>query len=374
MDIDWLSSKSYLFANPRTPNDQKKLMDQLQWSSHLDLIWLSSSGSTAHSGEIKLVALSKKGFLESAQAVNKHLKVRERDVWLNFLPLYHVGGLSIHARGFLGKNKVFEFSQDKWDADVCFQKLKEFNVSLTSLVPTQLFDLVERGWTAPAALRAVLVGGGKLKEELYKRARQLGWPVLTTYGMTEASSQVATASLESLKNDRFPDLTILSHVDIKIDNGEIFVKSPALLKHSVILKEGEQVWTSYGDNDWYPTGDLGEFCDGYLKIFGRQGDIEKVNGELVNLNRLNEILSETLTEQRFSQQGCFLFVPDLRSGKKVELVLETETFSKRFEIAQALNERLLPYERPRNFYFVKSLPKSTLGKVLFTKLKEKIGY
>ncbi|NIP97054.1 MAG: o-succinylbenzoate--CoA ligase, partial [Akkermansiaceae bacterium] len=54
---------------------------------------------------------------------------------------------------------------------------------------------------SPASLRAVLVGGACLEEQKGREARHLGWPVLQTYGMTEAASQVATAPLSALNCD-----------------------------------------------------------------------------------------------------------------------------------------------------------------------------
>ena len=65
--------------------------------------------------------------------------------------------------------------------------------TLTSLVPAQVFDLVNAGLKPPHILRAVLVGGGRLEDALYQKATALGWPLLPGYGMTEAASQIATA-------------------------------------------------------------------------------------------------------------------------------------------------------------------------------------
>ena len=47
-------------------------------------------------------------------------------------------------------------------------------------------------WRPPAHLRAILLGGGHAPPELMIDAADRGWPVLTTYGMTETCSQVVT--------------------------------------------------------------------------------------------------------------------------------------------------------------------------------------
>ena len=48
------------------------------------------------------------------------------------------------------------------------------------------------GWSDPPALRAALVGGGPIPPALLERARAAGVPTVTTYGLTEACSQVTT--------------------------------------------------------------------------------------------------------------------------------------------------------------------------------------
>ena len=53
-----------------------------------------------------------------------------------------------------------------------------------------------------------MTGGGALDPSLYKQARDLGWPLLPSYGLTECGSQVATASLSSASDmaDSFKSL------------------------------------------------------------------------------------------------------------------------------------------------------------------------
>ena len=65
-----------------------------------NLVWLLSSG-TQSVDEIKAIALSIEAILQSAKAVNKHLRATAKDRWLLTLPFYHIGGLSIFARAHL---------------------------------------------------------------------------------------------------------------------------------------------------------------------------------------------------------------------------------------------------------------------------------
>src|SRR5207253_1068669 len=92
----------------------------------------------------------------------------------------------------------------EWNPARTVKKWKDRKVTLTSLVPTQVFDLVSANLTAPKNLRAAVIGGGALDPSLYLKARELGWALLPSYGLTECASQVATASLDSLGKKEFP--------------------------------------------------------------------------------------------------------------------------------------------------------------------------
>ncbi|HWW62118.1 MAG TPA: AMP-binding protein, partial [Thermoanaerobaculia bacterium] len=137
--IDWRSDETHLLLNPRMPAEERTRLEQLAARFSLPAhVLLATSGTT---GSLKLTALSKKALLASAAAVNRHLESTSADVWLCVLPTFHVGGLGIHARAFLsGARVVTEWSDE---------------VTLASLVPAQVSDLVRGGARPPSSLRAV---------------------------------------------------------------------------------------------------------------------------------------------------------------------------------------------------------------------------
>lgn len=102
--------RSYHFFNPcfdgRTIETLKAATIQHETDSMIarsaiskPLVWLLSSGTSAtDTHSFKLMALSHQALLASASAVNEHLEVTSNDRWLNVLPMFHVGGLSILYR------------------------------------------------------------------------------------------------------------------------------------------------------------------------------------------------------------------------------------------------------------------------------------
>lgn len=363
MNIDWQSERSHLILNPRLPAQEK-----LMWEGESSLtnefsghIWLSTSGSQ----QTKLVALHKKAILASAQAVNEHLQTTASDRWINPLPLFHVGGLGIEARAHLKGAAVYAFSE-KWSPQNFHQLITNKQGTLTALVPAQVYDLVIHKLTAPKGLRAVIVGGGALQESLYMQARELGWPLLPSYGLTECASQVATATLDSLLGSKFPELEILSHIQIKTDGmGTIRICSPSLLTAYAIHNQKKIKVVNPLVEGWFFTEDRGFLSGKTLKFSGRWGDFIKIGGESVELGRLEKILEEIKLQQKISFDVVLSAVPDSRLGHVIHLFSTDEKIK---HLQAEYDQRVMPFERIRQVHIVSVIPRSPLNKVLKNEL------
>ena len=172
-DINWHSKECLFLHNPKLPEEDKELLAKLQ-SELPDIpgcIWILTSGTTTLN-QYKWVALKKKAFLASAKAVNEHIAATDKDIWLNVLPTFHVGGLAVWARAYLSHASVVVCSGN-WDPHKFIHKLEKNNITLTSLVPAQLYDLVYSELQCPPSVRVIFIGGGALSEELYLKARNL---------------------------------------------------------------------------------------------------------------------------------------------------------------------------------------------------------
>lgn len=332
MEIDWLSDSSHVLLNPRMPEEERRRLESLvmELPGH---VWLATSGTT---GALKLTALSKRALLASAAAVNRHLQSDANDVWLCVLPTFHVGGLGIYARAFLSGARVVT----QWSDDV----------TLASLVPAQVVDLVRAQTQAPASLRAVIVGGGALSEEIYERARALGWPLLRSYGMTECCSQVATSTLQA------PELVLLDHIEARIeDDGRLALRSEALL--TGYATEDGFVDSKVGG--WFVTEDVAALEGRILRVEGRRGDFVKIGGESVDLSRLDRILTD------LGADAAAIAVPDERLGHVIALAIASGDAD---AIVDAFNARVFPFERARSVVRVDAIPRTPLGKIMRARL------
>ena len=365
--LNWNSSESHFLFNPRwdveTRTRSKKILQ-----SAPDLpghIWIQSSGSTSSANDsAKWIALSKSAFLSSAEAVNLHLKSDSQDRWGISLPLFHVGGLSILARAFLSQSKILHWDEN-WDPILFYNWLNQEKITLLSLVPTQLFDFVEAELKAPKSLRGVILGGAALDESLYLKARELGWPVMPSFGMTEFCSQVATAQVGD------PDLILLSHVQAHVDEqGLLWLKGPSCYSGFLQERSGQIYWTLPELEDGFlKTSDRAEIKGRILRPLGRHADFIKIKGEGLNLNDLRTRFSNWIFKKTGlgDSKYAIVSIPDLRDGSRLVLAAE-ETLDLKGEV-DSWNQDCFPIERLHLEKIVK-IPRSSLGKVLSGELVE----
>lgn len=337
MEIDFYNNQTHVLVNPRLPKDTP--LPNVELSAH---VWIATSGTT---GSIKWAALSKEALLISAQAVNAHFSLSVKDVWLNPLPLFHVGGLGIYARASLTGSQVVPYG--KWDPKTFVDVVSDSCATITSLVPTQLFDLVIGGYSAPKSLCAVIIGGGYVAPSLFEKALQLNWPVAPSYGMTECCSQIATAPPGEY------NMNILPHVALK--DSPLKIASKSLL--TAYWKEG--VYYDPKEGEWLQTEDLVEINGNQLSFLGRTGDWAKILGENVHLLPLQSLL-DTLAKPQ-SVEAYLKFLPDPRKGSRIVLVTTCQHAD---SLVAQFNSQVMPYERIDECLYVPSIEKTALGKVI----------
>jgi O-succinylbenzoic acid--CoA ligase len=279
--------------------------------------------------------------------------------------LHHVGDFGMAARAYEADCRFVRFDW-RWDAAAFASWLAENEVTHTSLVPTQVHDLVQAGVRARSSLRAVVVGGGHLNVETGRAARELGWPVLASYGMTEAASQIATQDLSALEDIYQPaplPLLPIWRTDTAPD-GRLRITGPALF--SGRLRRDEGTWSFEPRTvDWHQTEDRVNIEGGFLTPLGRADSLVKVLGELVDPEEIERAL--TSLSGGALAPGCFMVaaVPDVRAEHRLVPVFDAATD------AAAIRNALYAYaEKAPGFLklspavMLENFPRSPLGKPL----------
>lgn len=294
----------------------------------MQYIWIESSSKK------KRVALSKEGFYLSAKTVCERFNVTSDDTWGVCIPKTHVGGLSIYARSEVSGCNIKELGS-KWNPGAAYEFLG--SVSVVSLVPTQVFDLVQLGLKAPQSLRLVIVGGGPLLNR--KEAENLSYPIAETYGMTELSSMAGVKVEESYQ--------ILPHLMVKEVDGVLYFKGESVAK--VIETNGSRINVP----EWYESDDLGVVLkEGVFTVNGRRGREVKILGELVNLEDVEASISEFI-------KARFVVVArtDERRGNRLALVSEDKVD------IEYINSKLQGIYRLSENIVMERLPLTESGKI-----------
>jgi O-succinylbenzoic acid--CoA ligase len=364
-DEFWEKDAPHVAVNTHQPADSAGLEAFAESAGFQKMCFFQTSGSE---GVPKWVALAKEAFLISARAVNAHFQVTRTDRWLIALPLHHVGGFSILARAHLSESSVIH-SDTPWSPEDFVRHIEHQGVTLVSVVPTQVHDLVQNKLACPAPLRAAIVGGGGMSRELAEAARSLGWPVYQSYGMTEAASQIAT---QPLKDDLPPGrLEILPHWQARLDaSGRLVIKGPALAKGYAMRDKGGG-WT------WQPLGPelltrdlvrLGEHQGRrWLEFAGRESGFVKILGELIHLAPLQSRLDALALERGVSPPPVVAALPDARRESRLVLVAENAAGAALLEF---FNAGAPPLHQLAKCIRLPAIPRSSLGKVNAGELRE----
>jgi o-succinylbenzoate---CoA ligase len=323
------------------------------------VLWTSGT-----SGRPRGVAIGWEAFVASANGARRRLDLGENDVWLASLSPAHIGGLALLTRALLLGSAVV--AADRADAArtwalICGEGLPVgYNRAVThlSLVPTQLARLIEAAGASapPESFRCALIGGARAPTDLVDRALASGWPIALTYGMTEMTSQVATAPPALVTRKPGTVGRPLDGVELRIaEDGEI-------LTRGVTLADGypgsEEPFTD--QDGWYATGDLGRSdADGDLWITGRRVDRIVTGGVTVDALEVEE----ALRSHPAVSDVCVVGVPDEEWGERVAAwIVPVEGEADPVALEDYARERLSPAKRPRVWHFDAELPTNANGK------------
>ncbi|HEX6734820.1 MAG TPA: AMP-binding protein, partial [Azonexus sp.] len=188
------------------------------------------------------------------------------DLWLNCLPLFHIGGQAILWR--CARAGAAMLLHDGFQAAAVGDDLQQHPVTHLSLVPAMLASLLDLGVAPPPGLRVALIGGAALSQPLYERAVAAGWPLWPSYGMTESAALVAAHGPadgpwhEGLVGRPLPGMALAIG-----DDGRIRLRGPQLMRGYL---HGEGI----AADGWLRSGDLGRLdATGCLTVLGRADDM-----------------------------------------------------------------------------------------------------
>ncbi|UWU75304.1 amino acid adenylation domain-containing protein [Bradyrhizobium huanghuaihaiense] len=334
-----------------------------------DALILLTSGTAARP---KMVPLTHRNVCLSAYNAGRVLSLTSHDRLLNVLPLFHAHGLISGLLTALAAGSSV-ICTDGFDAASFFGWMRELQPTWYTAVPTIHRALLTAAEANPdrvraSSLRVIRSASASLAPAILAGLEAtFGVPVLETYGMTEAASQIAANPFElrkvgSVGRAAGPEIAIMDEAGRALASGE----------HGEIVLRGANMTRGYYNdeaatqtafrNGWFRTGDLGYLdADGYLFIVGRIKDVINRGGQKVSPLEVEDVL---LGHPAVLEAGVFA-VPHPKLGENVAavVVLRQNSEASSDQLRQFARKRLAAYKVPSLIRSVAALPKGASGKV-----------
>ncbi|OIM91852.1 hypothetical protein BLN97_25230 [Bradyrhizobium elkanii] len=345
------------------------LFDDEFASSADDAFILMTSGSTSRP---KTVPLTHASVCLSADNVGAALELEARDRLLSVLPLFHGHGLisGLLAALAAGSSTV---CPPGFDATAFFGWLTEFRPTWYTAVPAIHRALLAaadpyRQAAQRSSLRLVRSASTSLSSEVLDGLEALfGVPVIDTYGMTEASTQIAANPLQRPKRGSVgrpagPKIAILDKAGRRLPSGkrgEIALRGPTITRG---YDNDAAATASAFQDGWFRTGDLGYLdADRYLFIVGRIKEIIHKGGQKV---APAEVEGALLSHPAVIDAAVFP-VPHERLGADVAaaIVLRQDAKVSVQSLRDFARGRLAGFKVPGLIVIVPEIPKGPGGKI-----------
>ena len=334
-----------------------------------DAFILLTSGSSSHP---KMVPLTHAAVCLSAYNVGSTLGLEPCDRLLNVLPLFHVHGLvsGLLAALAVGSSVV---CTPGFDATAFFGWLKEFRPTWYTAVPAIHQAVLSAAGgdelnSQQRSLQLIRSASSTLPPNVTDKLEALFCaPVIDTYGMTEAASQIAAnppgrRKPGSVGKPAGAEIAIIDGTGRRLPTGkrgEITLRGPTITRGYDNDSSGTDA--AFRDG-WFRTGDLGYLDrDGYLFIVGRTKEIINRGGQKIAPMEVDQAL---LSHPDVVEAAAFSIVhPRLGEDVAAAVVLRRNSMVRTQDLQIFASKRLARYKVPSLICIVPEIPKGPAGKI-----------
>lgn len=361
---DQLTPNQYCFRLDDLPSDTTTYADEQVNLDDVQAI-VFTSGTSGHPKGAQ-ITLSNHFYSAMASAYRIGHDVDDR--WLSVLPLYHVGGLAVLFRSVLYGITVVLHA--KFDDDAIVDSMQRHQITLISLVPTMLYRLMKMPSAFPEQLRLILLGGAAASPELLEQALAQNLPIAVTYGLTEATSQVATTTPNQTRQKLGTVGKPLLFTQVQIVN-EAGDPVPEYTYGEIVVS-GQTVMAGYWNNPEANqqrlrdgrlfTGDIGYLdSDGDLWLVQRRSDLIVTGGENVYPSEVETVLRQ----YPLIEDVCVVGVPHVEWGQQVvaAIIPVSNVQIDADELRTYIRESLAGYKQPHTLYIFEVFPQTASGKI-----------
>jgi malonyl-CoA/methylmalonyl-CoA synthetase len=370
-----------LSVDTESPFSEEKLFPSaLPWTSppggnlHDPALLIYTSGTT---GQPKGAILTQQNLIQDARNIIQIWEISERDILCHSLPLFHIHGLcfALHTLLITGSKIVMldEFSSEHVN-DILSQREGELACTMFMGVPTmyvKMMDGLKKETRHFDHIRLLASGSAPLPPNEFKRIKRIfGKEPVEREGMSETGMNFSNP----LSGEKKP-----GSIGVPLPCVEVRIVDPESLKDlstgevGEIWLRGPNVTPGYWGkpqeteaafvNGWFRTGDLGKKDEeGYYAITDRLKHIIISGGENISPKEVESVLDR----HPEISESCVVGVLDEKWGEKVVagIVLKPGFKPAVDEIRRFCKEHLSDWKCPKEFVFLKELPRNRMGKTM----------
>ncbi|KDQ58575.1 hypothetical protein JAAARDRAFT_155112 [Jaapia argillacea MUCL 33604] len=370
------------------PRKRRRYPSKLHSLNDQSLV-LHTSGT---SGKKKVVPYSLRSLIVGTCCVIKSWDLRQEDVNMNMMPLFHVGGIvrNLLAPMFSGGSAIMCTG---FDAQAFWPIIIERGATWYYAAPTMHHAILS---SAPSPfpkssikLRMIANAAGGLLPTLATSLRStFGATILPSYGMTECMPIASPPTSYALDRPGCSGIACGPHLSIRQPgNTELECKMRevgAVCIRGLPTFEGYEIspdprvpldTSAFSSQGWFDSGDLGYMDeDGYLYITGRSKEIINKGGEVISPFEIEEAVLQ-VAQDRLVAVLAFSVDHDVLQ-ETIGLVVVPAHTRPRIGIAELqelLRDALHPSKWPFLIVYMEDLPKNAAGKPLRIKLATRLG-
>lgn len=296
----------------------------------------------------------------------------EEDCTLNYMPMFHTGGLNALSIPLLMAGGTVVIG-DKFEAETALRAINHYKTTISLFVPTMYQAMITTDYFQKSSFPSVKVflsGGAPCPLPIYDAFFKKGLYFKEGYGLTEAGPNNFYISREEAYAKKGAVGKSMQFIEAKIINkdgknctahevGELFVRGRHMFRF---------YWNNQQETDnticdgWLKTGDLATMDeDGYFYIVGRRKEMIISGGE----NIYPQEVEQCLLRHPLVKEAAVIGVPDNYWGEIVTafVVCQQQSDTLIAEVKALCRNELGHYKIPKKIIIIDELPKTIVGKI-----------
>jgi acyl-CoA synthetase (AMP-forming)/AMP-acid ligase II len=338
-------------------------------------VLLYTSGTT---GEPKGVRLDAERLCYQARVIAAHHRFHRSDVGYSSLPLFHINGQVVGLLTALTAGATVALD-DRFHASDFWDVVERLRPSWINAVPAILGILADGPEAVGdlSGIRFVRSASAPLPIPVLRRFEgRFGLPIVETYGLTEAASQVAA---NPVPPGRRKAGSVGQAVGVELQVVDEDGRPLPAGEEGEVRIRGRMVVSGYLNasgpgpfrQGWFYTGDHGHLDgEGYLYLTGRTRELINRGGQKVSPREVEDVL----LQHPAVRQAAVIGIPHQLLGEEVAayVVAPSATGSLVDDLQRFCDQHLSPYKRPVRIVVVNHLPMGPTGKIQRLSLKQQV--